>query len=158
MPTSADEFDLPVRSYEIDAYRHVNNGAYLSWFEDARERFLRAEGRDYMFYPEHDQAWIMVVKLDVDFLAAARAGQTLHCRTRLVKLGRSSVVFRQSLRDLETAKVFCRARVIMAFGDGAESSVAIPDDFREHYDVDAGGDLWQKDEGGERSTSPSPQT
>ena len=34
------EMDLPVRSYDIDQFRHVNNQVYIRWLEDMRHRFL----------------------------------------------------------------------------------------------------------------------
>ncbi len=146
--THAVEETLRVRSYELDPYDHVNNGAYLSWFEDEREHFLRASGRDYKWYPRAMDLWFVVAHLACDYLEAAVAGDQLRLTTRLTRMGRSSVVFRQCAFHGTTGRPLARAKVVMCFSrDGA--SAPIPEDFRERFTVDPGGDLWLAIEGGE---------
>ena len=63
MTTDRVEHTHRVRSYELDPYKHANNGAYINWLEDGREQFLRAQQRDYNFYPETLSTWFVVVKV-----------------------------------------------------------------------------------------------
>ncbi|HGY92287.1 MAG TPA: acyl-CoA thioesterase [Planctomycetes bacterium] len=147
--THAVEETLRVRSYELDLYDHVNNGAYLSWFEDEREHFLRAGGRDYKWYPRTMDLWFVVAHLACDYLEAAIAGDILRVTTRLTRIGTSSVVFRQCAFHAASDRPRARAKVVMCFSrDGA--SVPIPKDFLERFAVDPGGDVWLPSEGGER--------
>ena len=41
--------EVDVRSYELDAYNHVNNAVYLNYLEYARMEYLRRIGFDYVF-------------------------------------------------------------------------------------------------------------
>ncbi len=153
MPTHTVRHSQNVRSYELDPYRHVNNGAYINWFENGRELFLRAEGRDYYYYPEELDAWFVVVNIQCDFLSAALAGEALEITTRLARLGRSSVQFRQCVRRAGDGVVRARARVVMCFANSQDESIPIPEDFRLRYTCSPEGDAWTKAEGGERGTS-----
>ena len=147
---TVDRIEHRVRSYELDPYRHVNNGAYINWLEEGRERFLRRQGRHYSWYPDELGLWFVVVKIDCDYLSSAVADEELEIVTRLARTGRSSVVFRQTIRRRHDGLVRSRARVVMAFAATEGGSVAIPDDFHERFEVSAEGDGWTEDEGGER--------
>ncbi len=153
MTTQEVQTRQTVRSYELDPYKHVNNGAYINWFENGRETFLRAEGRDYYHYPSALDAWFVVVNINCDFLSPALAGEEVEIGTRLVKTGRSSVVFRQVIRRAEDGKVRARARVVMCFANSADESVPIPQDFSDRYLVSDDGDLWTPAEGGEHGNN-----
>lgn len=147
-PIDRAEERFRVRSYEIDAYGHVNNAVYLNWLEDGRELVLKAGDRDYAWYPRECQAWIVVVRIEIDYRAAAQAGATIHLVNRLARIGNRSVTFRQSIRDADSGLVYARARVVMCFGDGETSSVPIPDDFRARFTTSPEGDVWTDAEGG----------
>ncbi|MFT7617230.1 MAG: YbgC/YbaW family acyl-CoA thioester hydrolase [Planctomycetota bacterium] len=142
-----------VRSYELDPYKHVNNGAYVNWLENGREMFLRAEGRDYYSYPTELDAWFVVVNINCDFMSPALAGEEVEVSTRLAKIGNSSVVFRQTIRRTSDNKMRARARVVMCFADSNDESMRVPEDFRERYTPSTEGDIWINDEGGERGKS-----
>src|SRR6187401_1964970 len=95
------------RSYEIDSYRHLNNGVYLAWFEHARLQYLQSLGFSYDLFADRRQ-WIVMA------------------------LGRSSVRFRQQMRRLQEGRPAdppaCEAQTVMVFSaDGR--SIPIPDDF-----------------------------
>ncbi|MCA9322017.1 MAG: acyl-CoA thioesterase [Planctomycetes bacterium] len=147
--TQQHESRFRVRSYELDPYDHLNNGAYINWYEDARELFLREQERTWMWYPDELGTHFVVVNIACDYRAPAFAGESLVLRTRLAKIGTRSVVFRQSLRR-DDGKVLCRARVVMCFAQD-NVSVEVPNDFREHFAASPEGDVWTADEGGERA-------
>lgn len=142
-----------VRSYELDPYKHVNNGAYINWFENGREMFLRAEGRDYYSYPSEFDAWFVVVNINCDFMSSALPGEEVEIITRLAKIGNSSVTFRQSIRRTSDQKIRARARVVMCFADSNDESMPVPEDFRQRYTPSNQGDTWTTEEGGERGQS-----
>jgi thioesterase III len=147
--TSRAEETFRVRSYEIDMYGHVNNAVYLNWLEDGRELILKAGERDYSWYPRENGAYIVVVRLEIDYRAAALAGARIRLVNRIARLGDRSITFRQSIRDADSGLVYARARVVMCFGDGKSSSVPIPDDFRARFAASVEGDQWTDEEGGE---------
>jgi len=137
-----------VRSYELDPYNHLNHGVYVNWFEDARERFLRLEGRTWNWYPENEDLWFVVVNVDCDFVFPAVGGDELTLRTRLGKLGNRSLSFRQSLIRGD-GQVLGRAKVTMCFTKNGKAK-ALSKDFLSHFHVSPEGDQWSEDEGGDR--------
>lgn len=151
MATTQDSYTIDVRSYELDSYAHVNNGAYIAWFEDARERFLRAEGRDYSYFPRQMQISMLVVNVNCEFLSPAVSGDSLKITTRLVKTGRTSIAFRQTAHRISDGAICARARVVMVFVGGDGVSCEIPQEFRESYGVAEGSDSWSEEDGGERA-------
>ena len=116
-----------VRSYEVDSYAHLNNGVYLSWFEQGRLDWLQSKGFSYDGFAERRE-WFVVARTEVDFRRALVTGDEVVMTTRLEGLGRSSVRFRQVMTaaDGETA---CEAFTVMAFTDNTRA-IPIPDDFR----------------------------
>ncbi len=151
MATTDVSHSLQVRSYELDSYAHVNNGAYLAWFEDGRERFLREEGRDYSYFLRELKTWILVVNIQCDYLASALSGDSLEISTRLAKTGRTSIVFRQMARRTTDDTICARARVVMVFADEGGKSCEIPPEFHQDYSITDLGDSWSDAEGGQRA-------
>jgi YbgC/YbaW family acyl-CoA thioester hydrolase len=143
--------EIDVRSYELDSYAHVNNGAYIGWFENGRERVLRRAGHDYAFYPQKCDAHFVVVHIDCDFKSAAHAGDRIRVVSRIAKIGRTSVTFRQTAIAVATSVVHARARTVMAFSGPDQKSTPVPTPFLENFAVSAEGDLWTDIEGGERA-------
>jgi len=121
------------RSYEIDSYRHLNNGVYLAWFEHARLQFLQSLGFSYDLFADRQQ-WIVVARTEVDFRAPLHAGDVVELSTEVIALGRSSVRFRQAMRPLRDGApqeaAACEALTVMVFSGQSGRSIPIPDDFR----------------------------
>jgi YbgC/YbaW family acyl-CoA thioester hydrolase len=121
------------RSYELDSYRHLNNGVYLAWLEHARLQFLQSLGFSYDGFADRQQ-WIVVARAEVDFRAPLHAGDTIELSTEVVSTGRSSVRFRQVMRRMSNgapeAAPACEALTVMVFSGPTGRSVPIPDDFR----------------------------
>jgi acyl-CoA thioester hydrolase len=115
------------RSYEMDSYRHLNNGVYLGWFEQARLEYLQSLGFSYDGFADREQ-WIVVARTEVDFRVPLHLGDVVGIETVVEALGRSSVRFRQRLRrdDAVAAEAF----TVMVFSGPDGRSVPVPDDFR----------------------------
>jgi len=121
------------RSYEIDSYRHLNNGVYLAWLEHARLQFLQSLGFSYDLFADRQQ-WIVVARTELDFRTPLHVGDAVEITTEVVALGRSSVRFRQAMRLVRDGAPLevpaCEALTIMVFSGGSGRSIPIPDDFR----------------------------
>ncbi len=115
------------RSYELDSYRHVNNGVYVSWFEQARLEWLVALGFSYDGFADRGQ-WMVVARTEVDFRRPLHLGDEVEIETSVAALGRSSVRFRQVMR--RGREVVCEATTVMAFSGADGASIPIPDDVR----------------------------
>jgi 4-hydroxybenzoyl-CoA thioesterase len=120
------------RSYEIDSYRHLNNGVYLGWFEQGRLEWLSSLGFSYDGFADREQ-WIVVARTEVDFRSALQLDDEVELSTEVVAMGRSSVRFRQQMRRLRDGRAeeapACEALTVMVFSAGGRS-IPIPDDFR----------------------------
>lgn len=106
------ETHLTTRSYEMDAFGHLNHAVYLNYFEVARVQLLEEIG-----FPVEDlleRGWgVHVVRVEVDYRKEAFMGERVRIRTRLDGTRRSRVtVAQQILRDgLEGHEILCEARV-----------------------------------------------
>ncbi len=139
MPVDRVSFSLVVRSHELDAYRHVNNAVYMQWFEEAREAFLRAGHRNYDWYPENLNVYLVVVRAELDFRHPARRDDSCCVHTRLVRIGERSLTFRHAaVRDDD--RLLCEGRTVMAFATD-DRSAPVPEDFRARFAAAPEGDV-----------------
>ena len=81
------------RFSDTDALGHINNTVIPVWFLEAREPVLR------LFSPNLDvqSAALAVVRIEVDYLAETRFGSDVEVRTRVARLGNSSVQLAQEV-------------------------------------------------------------
>ncbi len=114
------------RSYELDSYRHLNNGVYLGWFEQARLEWLISLGFSYDGFADRRQ-WFVVARTEVDFRLSVQLGDTVTVQTAVVGFGRSSVRFRQRMQRGDA--LCAEALTVMVFHD-ERGSTPIPADFR----------------------------
>ncbi len=118
------------RSYEVDSYRHLNNGVYANWFEQGRLDYLKSLGFSYDGFADRRQ-WIVVARTEIDFRAPLHGSDTVELDTQVVALGRSSVRFRQVMRRTNgAAGPAAEAHTVMVFSGADGLSLPIPDDFR----------------------------
>jgi YbgC/YbaW family acyl-CoA thioester hydrolase len=137
MPTHETSSSFQVRSYEIDSYAHLNNGIYISWFEQGRLDYLESLGFSYDDFADRRE-WFVVRRTEVDFRRPLGVGDLVSLSTRIEKLGRSSVRFAQVMRSgkqpgtagADAASLVCEAHTVMVFSGEGGGSIPIPDDFR----------------------------
>lgn len=81
------------RFSDTDALGHINNTVIPVWFLEAREPVLR------LFSPTLDMqsAALAVVRIEVDYLAETRFGSDVEVRTRVARLGNSSLQLAQEV-------------------------------------------------------------
>ncbi len=129
------------RSYEMDSYRHLNNGVYVSWFEQARLEWLQSLGFSYDGFADREE-WMVVARTEVDFRAPLHQDDEIALETRVERLGRTSVTFRQRMRRVHDGRavepVLCEALTVMVFTGPEGGSIPIPEDVREAVGVVGG--------------------
>lgn len=113
-----------VRFHELDPYGHVNHAVYLTYLEQGRVEQLAAAGVDLLTLTEREGLQLLVVGIEVRYLAAAGAGETLTVTCRLAERRRASAVLDQEVR--RGAEVLVRARVRVATVDRSGRVVALP--------------------------------
>jgi YbgC/YbaW family acyl-CoA thioester hydrolase len=95
--TEPSVVEVEARSYELDAYDHLNNAVYVNWLEHGRLNYLRDRGHTYTTIPEHFGVHVVVVRSDLSYRRQVRLGDRLRIVTRLARLGRTSFAFRQEI-------------------------------------------------------------
>jgi acyl-CoA thioester hydrolase len=114
---------IRVRWSDCDAFGHVNNASYLSYFEEARIDYWKAVVPDVPF------TGMAIVHASVDFRGQAFPGDVLTIRAAITELRRTS--FWADYEVLRGEAVVVTGRSAQVFFDYAtQTSTAIPEAFR----------------------------
>ena len=123
---------IEARSYELDAFGHLNHAVYLNYFEHARFQTLASRG----ILAEEIRGrgeGVHVVRVEVDYLREVRQGAVLTIETSVEAFRKSSMTFHQRAvgeRSGETA-VHAEARVTAVWVGPDGRPMRIPPDVRE---------------------------
>jgi acyl-CoA thioester hydrolase len=87
---------IEIRWRDLDALRHVNNAVYATYLEEARDEwFVRALGPGGNFWD------YVLARVAIDFRRElTQDDEALVVRTRLVRIGTSSLTFREEIVSL----------------------------------------------------------
>jgi acyl-CoA thioester hydrolase len=118
---------LKVRSYECDAYGHVNNAVYLHYLEYGRIEFLHAIGFDYDRLKASGYG-LFVREINIRYVTPAVPGEVLRIETEPVEKKAASGVFRQTITN-ESEMMVADARVTWTFVNELGKPVRIPPEF-----------------------------
>jgi len=116
--------ELVVRTYECDAYGHVNNANYLHYLEFARHEYLKAINFDYSGYTAAGYG-LFVTRIEIDYKRPAIVDERLRIFSRIIKKGAVSGVMEQTITH-EDATVAI-AKVQWAFVDSTGKPCRLPD-------------------------------
>ena len=105
---------LRVRTYECDAYGHVNNANYLHYLEYARHEMLRDVGFDYLALIKAGFG-IYVAKIIIEYKKPATIDDELLIKSWPIKKGAVSGVIAQEIWRGE--ELLVEAKVTWAFVD-----------------------------------------
>ncbi len=89
--------EVEARSYEMDAYGHLNQAVSVQWFEHGRLVHLRERGMTYASIPEEFGVHVMVLLQDITYRAQILLGDRLHMTTRITRCGRTSFTWEHEL-------------------------------------------------------------
>ncbi|WP_290787233.1 thioesterase family protein [Halomonas sp.] len=122
---------LRVRGYHLDGYGHVNNARYLEFLEEGRWGYFDDRPGLARRLSRGDVAFV-AVNLNIDYRAAAVAGDDLEIRTRLSSLGGRSARMGQEIRRVHDDALVSAATVTFVLLDvAANQAVPIEDEIRE---------------------------
>jgi len=121
--------DIPTRWRDNDAYGHLNNALYFTFFETAVMRCLQGEDDQ---APVLDGVRCFTVENGCRYHAPLRHPDTLRCAIRVARLGRSSVRYELALFGAaDPGAAAATGFVIDVFVDAVgERPVAIPEPAR----------------------------
>jgi acyl-CoA thioester hydrolase len=117
------ECSLRVRTYECDAYNHVNNANYLNYLEYARYEFLKDVGFDYIKAVEAGYG-VYIARIENDYKKPAFTDDALVIKSRPIKKGAVSGTIAQEIWRGDDLLI--EAKVTWAFVDSKGSPVKIP--------------------------------
>ena len=117
---------LAVRSYECDAYNHVNNAVYLHYLEYARMEFLKDNGFPYKKFVDAGY-FIVVVRVAIDYKQPAVLHDDLTIQTEPLKRRKASGMFHQ--RILKGDTLVAEADVTWAVLNSQGRPSPIPEEF-----------------------------
>lgn len=117
-----------VRSYELDAYNHVNNAVYLQYLEYGRMEFLKAAHFDYEGLSRAGYS-LFITHVDIRYRVPARLFDVLSIEAEPVKLGGFSGTFHQRILN-QRNEVCAEADVTWCCTNSNGKPARIPDEFR----------------------------
>jgi acyl-CoA thioester hydrolase len=105
---------------------HVNNAVYLTYLEVARFAYWQdvAGGRWF------GDAGFIVARVEIDYRASAKTGDTLQVYLGITGFGRTSFVFEYELMDQDGRQIATARTVQVMYDYKQEKPVPVVDEFR----------------------------
>ena len=120
-----------VRWSDVDIAGIIYFGAYVRFIELAETELFRELGFPYARMFEQLDVWLPRVHLDFDFSRPARMDDELIVRTRVAKVGNSSITLHIDVHDAKTDEIDASCKLIVATVDrGKMKSRPIPAELR----------------------------
>ncbi len=122
--------DVPVRFSDMDALGHVNNAAYISYFEEGRVHYLH----NLFDFPKDDASALGIIVLDMhcNYRSPAYYGEVLRVHTRVTWLKNKSLEMTYLITDVaDGRRVAEGSSVLVAYDYSARKTTEIPAEFRE---------------------------
>jgi acyl-CoA thioester hydrolase len=123
---------LAVRFRDCDSLGHVNNAVYLTYLEETRFAHWRSLGGE-LLDEGHDGRGIpavILVRVEIDYRAQARNGDTLEIRMRVTGFGRSSFTYEYEIVDVNGRLIANAKSVMVMFDYDKQKAVLIPPSVR----------------------------
>ena len=105
--------DLEVRFRDLDAFGHVNNAVYLTYFEVARMHYWKSV---FNRNPYHNISFL-VVRSECDYRSQARLGDILRVSVRIPEMRNSSFVLNYQITEVVSGGLVAEGRTVQAFYD-----------------------------------------
>ena len=115
------------RTYETDAWGHINNNSICAWFEVARTTYIKdhiAQGQ--ADGPSH---WVLAT-MTVDFHGETFYGEEVEISLTSIKAGNKSLTFECEMRQAGRRTV-SGSSVLVFIDKETKESMPIPDSIRE---------------------------
>ncbi len=123
------ETELTARTYECDLYGHVNNAAFLNYFEAARVEFL--EYLDLTLSSLMNSGFLLpIVRIQIDYKKPVYAGEKLKVSVEWKKSGKSSTTFIQKVIKKDSDKLAAIAEVTWVVTDLNGKPIAMPEELK----------------------------
>jgi acyl-CoA thioester hydrolase len=130
-PTMPVEHEIKtrVRYADTDAMRVVYYGNFFVWFETGRVELLRSRGIVYRDIEEMG-IFIPVIEAHANYKAPARFDDELLIRTRLGRIGETSIRFENEVYKLPSMELLCTGHTVHVAVGKEGKPVKISEEFR----------------------------
>ena len=131
---STNEFPVSVRFPvvwgEMDAYGHVNNARFFTWFESARIEYLTRAG--IWSQTEPQGVSVILARATCDYLVPVRFPAELVAHARVARIGTSSMLMEYAVDDVKTGVRHGKGEgVVVTLEYPAYTKVPVPAHVRE---------------------------
>ncbi|MBR1882530.1 MAG: acyl-CoA thioesterase [Muribaculaceae bacterium] len=114
--------EVQLRFNDIDMLGHMNNTSYFQLFDLGKNDYFTKVKHGYI---EWSKPPLMIVNLNIDFLAQTRFNERVTVLTQTLRLGEKSVHMLQQLINADTGEVKCQCRSVLVHFD-VESGTPTP--------------------------------
>ncbi|MFH1862108.1 MAG: thioesterase family protein [bacterium] len=127
--------EFKVRSYELDAYGHVNHAVFLNYYEQARLEFLEQKGLS--FHTLWEEGYIFViVRAEIDYFKPLAISEQIIIGGELESIGTTSLTLHQEIVRSFDQDVVSRAKFVAVFLDRSTQKPApVPESFLRAFSV-----------------------
>ncbi|MEA3499708.1 MAG: thioesterase family protein [Candidatus Marinimicrobia bacterium] len=122
---------VKVRSYELDSFKHINNGVYAHYLEKARGDYLQQIGLTFTSFDEL-KAWPVIAHLEIDYKYPAFFGEELSIEAVVSALGKSSITLNYKMYN-QDRKLIITASTRMVFVGENGKPTQMPEVFRKGF-------------------------
>lgn len=122
---------IEVRYGDLDPQGHLNNASYLTFFEQARIKYLRhlglfKEGQSFM------DIGVILADIHIAYKKPIEWDTPVKVGVRTMKIGNKSMTVEQNVVHAETGEVFASGEVVMVAYDYRQGkSIPIPQEWRD---------------------------
>ena len=120
-----------VRFSELDPLNHVNNVAYLIWFESARVAYFKHAGLS-SYKDDSAEPRIVIRHGEIDWLQEMRADEDYVVASRTIGYRNTSFTMRQEIWAHGTKRATFDCVIVLLHPDGS-GRMPIPDVIRERF-------------------------
>jgi acyl-CoA thioester hydrolase len=122
---------ISVRFSDLDALRHVNNAAYLSYLEEARIAYFN----DVLDLPRNSlNIGAIIARIEIDYLRPIVLGDEVEILTRVSKIGNKSIDVEHLLilvREGESSHAAAAVTKLVSYDYKKLQSMAISDEIKD---------------------------
>jgi YbgC/YbaW family acyl-CoA thioester hydrolase len=125
--------EMGVRSYELDAYGHVNHAVFLNYFENARVAYLAQKGMSFRSLME-EGCFFIIVRAEVDYIKPLIESERIDIVGEIERVGNTSITVVQEMFKLPARDLVCKGRFVAVFADRKTGEpTPVPESFKKAF-------------------------
>ncbi|PID59864.1 MAG: hypothetical protein CR986_04805 [Ignavibacteriae bacterium] len=120
-----------VKFHEVDMLGVCNNAVYLSYFEDARLKYLQNLSKKYKFKEFlQNESFVIIARNEIDYLNSSHLDDLLTVYTRIPKVSKSSFIFEHLVyRESDKTEIAKGSGVLVHINRNTKQSMLLPGEF-----------------------------